>query len=173
MKKIVLRYGGYAALAELIFFVLIWLFIWLFNPSHATQGNISWLNLICPLIFIYFGIRYYRDKVNSGTVTFLKALQIGLLISLLAAFAFAFVETTFVTYIEPDFNTNLMKYDLAQYKKTLSAVQYAAMVKTEQQRVVISNNPFYNFPLMVVIITAMGTIATVISSLLLFKRRAS
>jgi len=173
MKKIVLRYGTYAALAELIFFVLTWFVIWLFKLGHQAQGNIGWVDLVCPLIFIYFGIRYYREKVNNGAITFLKALQIGLLISLMAAFAFALVETTYTIYIEPDFNANLMKYDLEQYKKTLSAVQYAAQVKAEQQRLAISNNPVYNFPIMVVTITAFGAIITLISGLFLFKKSAA
>ncbi|MES2277333.1 MAG: DUF4199 domain-containing protein [Bacteroidota bacterium] len=172
MKKIVLRYGTYAALAELVIFVLIWLVIWLFNPSHTAQGYIGWVNLLCPLLFIYFGIRYYRDKVNNGQVTLLKALAIGLLITLIPAIAFALIETVFVIYIEPNFYENIAKYDLEQYRKTLSPVAFAAKAKEMQQQVVLSNNPAYNFCMMVVSIASLGTIATVISSLILQRKTA-
>jgi hypothetical protein len=170
MKKAVLRYGYYAALAELIFFVFTWLLIWLFKLSHSVQGYIGWADLICPLVFIYFGIRYYRDQLNDGEVSFLKALQIGLLITLIAACAYAIIETVYVLYIDPDFYANIAKYDLEQYKKTLSAAAYAAKAKAMKAQLAISNNPFYNFMTMIMIIASLGTIVTVISSALLFKR---
>src|SRR5476651_626916 len=115
MKKIILRYGAYAALAELVLFVLTWFVIWLFKPSHAVQGNIGWVDLLCPLLFIYFGVRYYRDKVNNGHLSFLEAVKVGLLITLIPAFAYAIIETVYVLYIDPKFYENLAKYDIEAY----------------------------------------------------------
>jgi hypothetical protein len=173
MKKIILRYGAYAALSELIIFILIWLVIWLFSPSHVVQGYIGWVNLLLPLAFIYFGIRYYRDKVNNGHITFLHALKMGLLICLIPAFAFALIETVFVIYIEPDFYEKIAQYDLEQYRKALSPEAFALKAKAMKEQLVLSNNPFFNFSMMVLSITALGVIATLISSLLLFKRRTN
>src|SRR5476651_104721 len=121
MKKSILRYGGYAALAELIFFVLTWVFIKVTGVGHKVQGYIGWVDLICPLVFVYLGIRYYRDRINNGSVSFMQALKLGMLIVLMAAFAYALVETVYVLYIEPDFYANVAKYDIEQYRKTLSA----------------------------------------------------
>jgi hypothetical protein len=171
MKKIILRYGAYGALAELLLFVLTWLVIWLFNPSHATQGYIGWVNLLCPLLFVYFGIRYYRDQLNSGEVTFLNAIKIGLLITLIPALAFAVIETVFVIYIEPDFYENISKYDLEQYRKTLSAEAFTIKAKEVKEQLALSNNPAFNFVMMVITVFALGTITTVISGLLLMKRK--
>jgi hypothetical protein len=167
MKKVVLRYGGYAALAELIFFVLTWLIIRLAGLGHQAQGNIGWVDLFCPLFFIYFGIRYYRDKLNNGHITFLKAVKVGLLIVLIPAFAFALIETIYVIYIEPKFYENVYSYDIEEYRKTLPPAQFAVKLKEIKEQVALSNNPFFNFSMMVLIIAAIGTIITVISSILL------
>jgi amino acid transporter len=172
MKKVILRYGGYAALFELIIFVLIWVVIYLFNPSHKIQGYIGWVNLLCPLIFIYFGIRYYRDNFNNGHITFLNAVKIGLLIALIPALAFALIETVYVIYIDPKFYETIARYDLEQYRKTLSPEAFALKVKEMKQQLVISNNPVYNFVTMILIIGALGTLTTLISAVLL-KRKQS
>jgi hypothetical protein len=171
MKKIILRYGAYGALAELLLFVLTWIVIWLFNPSHKVQGYIGWINLLCPLLFVYFGIRYYRDQLNSGQLTFLKAIKIGLLITLIPAIAFALIETIFVIYIEPDFYANVMKYDLEQYRKALSPGDFAIKANELKAQLALSNQPIFNFVMMVITVFALGTITTVISGLFLMKKK--
>src|SRR5471030_96232 len=170
MKKTILRYGGYAALFELIIFVLIWVIIWLFNPSHMVQGYIGWVNLLCPLLFVYFGIRYYRDRVNSGNISFIQAIKIGLLITILPAIAFAIIETTYVLYIDPHFYENLSKYDIAQYRKALSPEQFAIKLKQIEQQLEADKNPLINLTGMFFTVGALGIIVTVISSLLLMRR---
>jgi phosphatidylglycerophosphate synthase len=172
MKKIILRYGAYGALLELIIFLLIALVIWLFDPSHKVQGYIGWVNLICPLLFVYFGIRYFRDHSNKGELSFMTALKIGLLISLIPAFAFALIETIFVIYIEPDFYEKVSKFDLEEYRKVLSPEAFSVKEKEVKEQLVLSNNPVYNFGMMMLTITALGTIVTVISSLILYKKTA-
>lgn len=171
MKKSVLRYGGFAALAELIFFVLTWLFIWAFAPSHKVQGYIGWVDLLCPLVFVYLGIRYYRDQMNNGHISFLQALKVGMLIVLIPALAYALIETVFALYIEPDFYDKLAKYDIEQYRKTLSPAQFDAKVKAINQQLVMNKNPLFNFTAMVMIIVALGAFVSVISSLLLKKSK--
>lgn len=170
MKKIVWRYGAYAALGELLLFVLIWVFIWLFKPSHELQGYISWANLLCPLLFVYFGIRYYRDRVNGGYISLMQSIKLGLLIVILPAVAFAVIETTYVLYINPHFYVDVSKYDIAAYRKTLPPEQLAIKLKEINQQLEAEKSPAYNFTVMFLLVGALGIIATVISSLLLMTR---
>jgi Protein of unknown function (DUF4199) len=170
MKKTALRYGGYAALAELLFFVLTWLIIRLAGMGHKGQGNIGWVDLLCPLVFVYFGIRYYRDRINNGSITFLQALKVGLLIVLIPAIAFALIETTYVIYIDPKFYETVYAYDMEEYRKTLAPAEFAIKLKELKQQVALNNNPFFNFMMMVLTIIALCTIVTVISSVLLKRR---
>src|ERR1700748_1498685 len=160
MKKIILRFGAYAALLELIIFLLIWVAIWLFNPSHEVQGYIGWVNLLCPLLFVYFGIRYYRDRVNGGNITFIQAIKMGLLIVILPAVAFAIIETTYVLYINPQFYENLSKYDIEQYRKVLPSQQFAIKLNQIHQQIESEKNPLFNFTAMFFTVGALGIIVT-------------
>jgi hypothetical protein len=170
MKKVVLRYGIYAGLAELVCFVLIWLFFYITHAGHKVQGVVGYINIFCPLLFVYFGIRYYRDHVADGSISFLGALKIGMLIVIIPTLSFALIETVYVLYIEPKFYENVAAYDIEQYRKTLSAVQFAAKMKELKQQLVMDKNPIYNFVGMVLTIGSVGVIMSLISSLLLMRR---
>lgn len=170
MKKIVLRYGTYAGIAEFVFFVLTWLIIDITNVDHKVQGAIGYVAIICPMIFVYFGIRYFRDKINNGGITFLKAIQVGLLIVIIPTISFAIIETVYVLYIEPKFYENIAAYDIEQYRKTLSAAAFIVKLKEIKENLELYKNPLYNFFGMILTIGALGIIATLISALLAMKR---
>jgi len=170
MKKIILKYGGYAALFELITFILTWLIIDITNVSHWVQGFIGYVTIISPLVFVYFGIRYYRDRVNNGTITFLKGLGIGLLIVTIPTISFAIIETVYVLYIDPKFYDNIMAYDIGEYRKVMSPAQFAVKLNEMKQALVLYHNPFYNFFGMILTVGALGIIVTLISSVLLVRK---
>jgi len=170
MKKVVLRFGAWSSLFMFIFFVLTWLVIGLTKVDHKVQGAIGYVAIICPLLFVYFGIRYYRDKVNNGRINFLTALKLGMLIIILPTISFAIIETVYVLYIDPKFYANLAAYDLEQYRKVLSPAQYALKLKQVNEQLEWNKNPLYNFSGMILTIGALGTIVTLISSLMLMRR---
>jgi hypothetical protein len=170
MKKVVLRYGLYAALGELVTFVAVWALLTLVTIDLKVQGTISWFVIISPLVFVYFGIKYYRDNLNNGSLSFLKGLQIGMLMILIPAVAYALIETVYVLYINPDFYANIARHELEDLRKTLSAAQLAAKTTEMKQQLAADKNPVYNFSVMVIVIYALGTIVAVLSSLLLFRK---
>jgi len=170
MKKVVLRFGAWSSLFMFIFFVLTWLVIGLTRVEHKTQGAIGYVAIICPLLFVYFGIRYYRDKVNDGSISFLTALKLGMLIIILPTISFAIIETVYVFYIDPKFYENLAAYDLEQYRKVLSPAKYALKLKEVNEQLQWDKNLLNNFGGMILTIGALGTIVSIISSLLLMRR---
>ena len=170
MKKTILRYGAYAALAELLTFVLCWVVIYFFKPGPDVQGNIGYVAIISPLIFVYFGIRYYRDVFNNGSISFLKAIKIGLLIVILPAVGYAIIETVYVLVIDPKFYDNIYSYQIEHYRKTLPPADFAIKLKEIKQQLVLDKNPLFNFSMMVLIIGALGIIVTLISALILKRK---
>jgi len=172
MKKTILQYGAYAALGEFLMFVLTWLVIYFFRPGPDVQGNIGYVAIISPLIFIYFGIRYYRDVFNNGSITFFKALQVGLLIVIIPAVGYAVVETVYVFLIDPKFYDNIYSYEIARYRKELSPADFAVKLKEIKQQLILDKNPLFNFSMMVLIIGAIGIIVTLISAIILQRRSA-
>ena len=170
MKKVVLRFGTWAGIFEFITFVLTWLLIDITNVDHKVQGFIGLVTILTPLVFVYFGVRYYRDHINNSSITFLKAIQVGLLIVIIPTVSFAIIETVYVLYIDPKFYANIAAYDIEQYRKVLPPAQFAIKLKEIKQQVAVNNNLLYNFVGMILYIGALGTIVAIISSLLLMKR---
>ena len=70
--------------------------------------------MVISLIFVYFGIKHFRDHINEGKVSLGKALIIGLLISLFSAIGFAIVDYIYTTSINPDFAVEYKDYAMTQ-----------------------------------------------------------
>ena len=84
MKKTVLTYGP---IAGVIIVLLMALFIGLMSKEQDFQmGEIlGYASMIVALSTIFVGIRKYRDDELGGMITFGKAFQVGLLITLVAS----------------------------------------------------------------------------------------
>jgi len=170
MKNAILRFGTYAALAELASFVLCWAILSFFNIGIAAQGNLGWAAILCPLVFIYFGIRYYRDRVGDGSITFLNALKVGLLITIMPSVFYGLIETVFVTLIDPHFYHNIYLKELDDYRKTMSAADYTAKMNEMKQQLAMDNNALYNFAAITLFIAACGSIISLICALILWRK---
>jgi hypothetical protein len=170
MKKAVLRFGTYSALAELLSFVACWLILSVSHFSISAQGNLGWAAILCPLVFIYFGIRYYRDQFNDGTISFLNALKVGLLITIMPSLFYALVETIYVTLIDPKFYENIYQKELEFYRSSLSAAAYAAKVKAMKSEMAMNANPIYNFSFIALFIAACGAIVSLLCALILWRK---
>lgn len=175
MKKIILRFGIYSSLAELLSFVACWLILRVSHLSISAQGNLGWAAILCPLVFIYFGVRYYRDHSKNGSISFLSALKIGLLITIMPSLGYSLIETIYVEWIDPKFYQHIFTLELESYHKTLSATAYAAKAAEMKQELALDNNALYNFSVVAVFIAACGVIISLASALLLslFKRKIS
>lgn len=84
MKKTVLTYGP---IAGVIIVLLMALFIGMMGKEQDYQmGEIlGYASMIVALSTIFVGIRKYRDEELGGIITFGKAFQVGLLITLVAS----------------------------------------------------------------------------------------
>ncbi|MBL4643673.1 MAG: DUF4199 family protein, partial [Flavobacteriaceae bacterium] len=82
MKSTITKYGVYGFLTGLVIFSFHLLF-GLKHLSSSTNEILGYLSIFISLSFIFFGIKHYRDNVNSGVISIIKAILIGLLISLI------------------------------------------------------------------------------------------
>src|SRR5215203_5152548 len=88
MKKIVLTFG---LISGAIAAALMWLMLGLFKSKTLNFDNgeiFGYTTMIIALSMVFFGIKSYRDN-NGGNIGFWKAVQVGLLISLIAAACYA------------------------------------------------------------------------------------
>src|SRR5688572_15929499 len=102
MKKTVLRYGGYAVLIMLALMIATSLLLRSGeNEDFTTSEIIGYAGIVLATSFAYFGIRYYRDKVMGGSISFGQAMKVGLLIILFPSLAFGLFNVIYVKWIDP------------------------------------------------------------------------
>ena len=103
MKATIFKYGLYSFLTAAVLFTLGLIIGQGQEADYSTGEILGYLSIVISLLFVFFGIKHFRDKINNGIVSFKKALIIGLLISVLAGIGVAIVDAIYTTFINPDF----------------------------------------------------------------------
>ncbi|KAA1247740.1 DUF4199 domain-containing protein [Aquimarina sp. RZ0] len=168
MKNTVLRYGIYSAITISILFLLGWLIGK--NLSYATQEIIGYTTMIVSLMFVFFGIKQYRDKENNGAVSFGKALIIGMLISLFASLAFGLIDVIYIKYINPNFATEYYTHIVEEMENSLPEAEFKAKLAEIEAQKELFSSPVMNFLLMSATVFIIGFIISLISGLILQRK---
>lgn len=168
MKSTVVKFGMYSLVTAGVLFALALL---IGNGlDYTVQEVIGYTTMAISLIFVFFGIRHYRDHENNGKVTFLKALGIGILISLFAALGFALIDYIFTTTIYSDFAIEYETKMLADMKTTLSPAEFEVQKAELQQQMKDYGGSGFMAAMMFSMVAVMGFIISLISALILQKK---
>lgn len=82
MKKVVFTFGALSGAIPVLMFVIGAIFG---GPHWQGSLVLGWATIILSAVFIFVGIRSYRENYNNGVITFGKAFQVGILITLIGA----------------------------------------------------------------------------------------
>lgn len=84
MKNYILRYGLIGGTISIAIGIINWLTIaqWY---GQAVSQIFGWLTITLSLLCIPMGIKYFRDKLNNGSVSFSKSFGIGTGIAFVAS----------------------------------------------------------------------------------------
>lgn len=78
--------------------------LWHDSASYMNYGMvIGYTSMIVAFSFVFVGVKNYRDKYSGGLITFGKALQVGLLISLIASTMYVITWVVDYYVFIPDF----------------------------------------------------------------------
>ncbi|MFK7771429.1 MAG: DUF4199 domain-containing protein [Saprospiraceae bacterium] len=165
MKKIILRYGIYSSLTLVVLFGLTFLFGK--NLDFGASEKLGYASILIGMIFVYLGIREYREKIGMGKISFWKAVKVGLLIVSIPSIVFGLIDVIYVTFIDPDFIENFYNHSLAELKTSLPAAEYEIKAaEMESQRAMFSN-VFFQFIVMGLTVFLIGIVASFVSSFIL------
>ena len=114
MKKTVLTFG-------LLSGAVLSLMMLLTIPFHDQIGwdraiYVGYTTMILASLFVYFGVRSYRDNVNGGTVSFGRALIVGLLISFVATIMYVATWELAKDKIAPNYIENYQAHTVEKLK---------------------------------------------------------
>lgn len=112
MKKTVLTFGLLSgAAAALMMFVNV-LFIDRIGFDKAVV--VGYTAIVLSLLFVYFGVRSYRDNQLGGKITFGRAVGVGLLITLISCGVYVVAWEIEYANVFPDFVDKYAAYAMEQ-----------------------------------------------------------
>ncbi len=120
----------------------------------TTNEIFGYATIVASLVFVFFGIRHFRDTKNNGKVSFKQGIILGLMISVVTAIGIAIADYIYTAFVNPDFFT--------EYAEKIKAENPTAEIQefTSAQAAVF----------MFVIVFIIGLIISLISSLILQRR---
>lgn len=168
MKNTIIKFGVYSLLTASILFLLS--FLLGENLDYDMQAVVGYASMVISLLFVFFGIKHYRDHENDGKVSLAKAIVIGLLISLFAALGFAIVDYIYTTQINPDFASEYLAHSIKEMEATLSPTEFEEQKKTLTKQMEDYGSPIALASMMFVTVTIIGFIISLISGLILQRK---
>lgn len=130
----------------------------------------GYATMIIALSLVFFGIKSYRDN-NGGRITFLKGLQVGLLITLISAFLYAISWELYYPAYGQAFIQKYNAYYLDKMRREGTPDAEVEKARVESDEFVAMYDKFYvRFPVTMMEILPVGIFVTLVSAGLLRKR---
>lgn len=170
MKKTVFRYGLYATLAIVIISAFN-LFVLARLTGYGGQEIAGYLTMLISMIFVFLGIRYYRDKENAGALSFGQGLKIGVLIVLIASVFFGLFDLLYTEVINPNWMQDYYAQYLVKIKASTPPDKLEAVLKKMESEKEMFSSPVMQFLLMAATVFIIGFMVTIISALTLKRKK--
>lgn len=168
MKNTVIKYGLYALVSG---FVLFGLPFFLGMGVDFDYGElIGYTSMVLSLLFVYFGIKHYRDKENNGKISLAKAIGIGMLIALFSAIGVAVFDYIYTSQINPEFASEYLEYSIKKMQETLSAEELKVKTAELKQQMEDYGSPIFMAFMMFASVMILGFIISLISGLILQRK---
>lgn len=165
MKRTVLRFGLISSIVIIALFLLEFLIY--HDSNYAAQEVFGYASMVLSMLFVFFGIKHYRDKENGGRLTFGQGMKVGVLIVVIPALAFGLFDILYVTVINPHFMENYYNHYVAQMQQSMPAAEFAKARSEMDAQMAMFSNPVMSGLVMAVTVFMIGLIVAVISSLVL------
>lgn len=170
MTKIVLIFG---LIAGAISAALMWLLVGVVNMGGVEfDSAMMWgyATMLIALSMVFFGIKSYRDN-HGGRITFFKGLQVGILISLVAAVCYAASWELYYRGSGQEFLEKYSAHYLEKMKKDGASDAEVEKARIEGQEFMeLYRNFLVRFPMTMVEILPVGVVVTLLGAALLRKR---
>lgn len=167
MKSIV-KFSGYSALAMFVLFAFSYFF--LSGLSFTAQEVFGYLSILVSLSFVFFGVRSYRNNEKQGSISFFKALGIGLVITLVPSILFGVYNVIYVEYIDPGSVDAYYAAMIEQTKLDYTGEALTAKLAEMEEMKTSFSSPWFGFIIMFLTVFLIGIVVSVISAVALRKK---
>jgi len=172
MKQKIIKFGLYSAVL-LIALPLITFYLLggaeAGPDSYSKQETVGYLTMVASMIFVFLGIKAYRDNENDGKLTFSEALKMGSIMVLIPATAFMLYNLVYVEFMDPDFVNKYYDYQLSKMKAAADVSEHAAIeASMASDKEMFADLGFQSF-VMFSTVYIIGFIVTIVSGIILRK----
>jgi len=170
MRKIVVTFGLIAG-AILSVMMLITL------PFHDDIGFdksavIGYTTMVLAFLMVFFGVRSYRDNVGAGSVTFWRALTVGLMITAVASICYVATWELIGQRLVPDYVEKYGAYEIEKTRNSgASEEEVAAKAKEMREFNEMYKKPLNNIALTLLEPLPVGILFTLITAGILSRKR--
>lgn len=130
MKKTVLIFGVISGVVSSVLMAGTMALVGRIGFDKGTY--LGYTSIVLSFILVFFGIKSYRDNAGGGQVSFGKAFQVGILITLISCFFY--VATWEATNTQAEMDEFIDKYAvyIIDKEKSAGASEAALQQKTEE-----------------------------------------
>lgn len=141
--------------------------------NYNSSMLLGYTAQVLALSFVYVGVKNYRDKQNGGVISFGKALQLGLLISLVACTIYVVAWGIDYIFFIPDFMEKFSAHMIKTAQESgKSAAEISKQVAQAKQWKELYKSPLWFALFTYAEIVPTGLIISLIVALIL-KRKVS
>lgn len=170
MKKIIITNGLIAGAIVAAF--MVYGTFQMNKPDFEPSMVLGYAGMLIAYVFVFLGIKNYRDNHNNGVITFGQGFKIGMLISLIASTIYVGVWLIEYYCFFPDFMEKFSAMSLKNLDKTTMT---AAEIKAKTDEINMFKE-WYKNPIWVILLTyaeiliPIGLLVPVISALILKRK---
>ncbi|WP_428659637.1 DUF4199 domain-containing protein [Runella sp.] len=173
MQKTIIRFGLISGLISSVLLVLLTSIGKAIGLQTFVEYGIwfGFTSIILSLTLVYFGIKSYRDQHSEGKITFGRAFQIGISVTVISCVCYSLTWLIFYFNFFPTFMEDYGTYELQKMKESgESAAAIAKQAVEMRQLNEHYQNPFYNFAVTFMEPFPVGLLMTFVSALALKKK---
>lgn len=164
MKPYVVKYGF---LSGGISVVLMFLTFVVFRGPWLFENGVfvGYAGMVLSFAVIFVGVRSYREQVGEGRISFGKAFQVGLLITLISSACYALAWLCINHFLYPNFWDDYLQHSMERLRQ--SGATEAALqenMKTMEEYKSMTANPFFNVLFAFIEPLPVGFLVTLISA---------
>jgi len=169
MKKTVLTFGLISGALASLMMVATLPFIEKIGFDYGMV--IGYTTIVLSFMLVFFGIRSYRDNLGGGSITFVKAFAVGILITIVSSLCYVATWEVLYWNFMPDFVEKFSKHAIDQVIASGASTDVVnAKVQEMKDFAVMYSNPLINVAFTFMEPFPVGLLITLISAAILRRK---
>ncbi len=131
----------------------------------------GYAGMILSMVFVFMGVRTYRDRERQGSISFAEAFKVGGLIALISCICYVVAWLFVYEYVTPDFMEKYIVFSLDKMKSAGASEADMAKASADMEKFkVMYENPLYRAGLTFIEPLPVALLMSLISAIILRKK---